>query len=204
MTHLARTTGVALVCCVVSLPAAQILRADSLIEWTADRTLTRRDFKGRIPSRSSDASRSWVLIDASWECKDGVGSSQARAVFDPDRSWWKDSTPNLWRGIDDAAAPRTRSDGERALLAHEQLHFDLTEVWARKVRAALADLPTACKTREGINRMETTIAALEREWQAEQVRYDRETDHGADARRQAAWEAKTRQSLAEDYPSAAR
>jgi hypothetical protein len=207
MTRLARTIGL-LVWGVAVIPVialtAQTSRVSSLIEWGSGRKLTRSDFKGRIPSRSTDASRSRVLIDATWECHEGIGASQARAVFDPDQSWWKDPSPNLWRAVDGAAAPQTQSDSERALLAHEQLHFDLTEVWARKVRAALADLPAACKTREGIARMEAAIATLERGWREEQARYDRETDHGADARRQAAWEASTRKTLTDDYPSAAR
>jgi hypothetical protein len=208
MTRLARTIGVLLVwgVAVSSVIAlrAQTSRGSGLIEWGSGRKLTPNDFKGRIPSRSTDASRSWVFIDATWECQDGIGASQTRAVFDSDRSWWKDPSPNLWRGVDGAAAQQTRSDPERALLAHEQLHFDLTEVWARKVRAALADLPVACKTREGVARMEAAIATLERGWREAQARYDRETDHGADARRQAAWEASTRKTLTDDYPSAAR
>ncbi len=206
MTHLARVTGAVLVCCAARFPiAAQTPRSSGIIEWSNARKLTRADFKGRIPARGSDASRSWVLIDASWECRDGIGTSDARAVFDPARSWWKDPSPNLWRDVDAAATLRTRSnDGEVLLLAHEQLHFDLTEIWARKVRAALADLPAACKSREGISQMRKTIEALQREWQAEQAKYDRETDHGADARRQAAWEANTRKTLAEGYPATAR
>ena len=107
----------------------------SVIEWSADRALTVKDFKGKIRAKATDeASLSWVAIEASWECENGQGSSRARAVFDPSRSSWREMNQNIWQGTDDPSLLGPKDDGGRSLLAHEQLHFDLTELWARKIR----------------------------------------------------------------------
>ena len=194
------------VACFVILAWASIggrVRAQSsgdpaaLIEWSATRSLTIRDFKGKIPGRASEASRSWVAIEASWECESGQGSSRARAVFDPSRSWWREPVQSLWQGNDAPSLLAPKDDGGRGLLLHEQLHFDLTEIWARRIRELLLALPAACKTPGGSHAFERTIGEMERDWQDEQARYDKETANGMDAGRQKAWAAKAAKALNE-------
>lgn len=186
---------------VCAAPGARAQKANAglpLVEWSAGRTLAIADFKGKISPSGNESSRSWVAIEASWECQDGQGSSRARAVFDPNRSWWSEAAPRLWQNIDDAARLPPQEDGGRALLAHEQLHFDMTEVWARRVRAAFKTLPAACKTRDGSKGVEKIVADLEHDWQEEQQRYDKETDHGTGAGRQRAWAQKIAKALREN------
>jgi hypothetical protein len=167
-----------------------------LIAWSSDRPLTIKDFKGKSPSRATDeASLSWVAIEASWECENGQGSSRARAVFDPRRSSWREMNQNIWHGSDDPALLVPRDDGGRRLLAHEQLHFDLTELWARKIRELFKTLPAACRTPGASRAFESTIAQMQGDWQDEQKRYDKETDHGMDAVRQKAWAVRTAKGL---------
>jgi hypothetical protein len=169
----------------------------AFIEWSADRSLTIKDFKGKIPTLATAASLSWVAIEASWECENGKGSWRARAAFDPSQSWWREINQNIWQGSNDPSLLAPKDDGGRSLLAHEQLHFDLTELWARKIRELLKTLPSACKTPGASHVFETTIAQMERDWQEEQKRYDKETDHGADVARQKAWAARTAKALKE-------
>jgi hypothetical protein len=176
----------------------------AFIEWSADRLLTVKDFKGKVPARAGDTSLSWVAIDSSWECDAGKASWRARAVFDPNRSFWREMNRNIWQEPNDRPPMAwPTDDGGRGLLAHEQLHFDLTEIWARKIRAVLETLPAACKTPGASHGVETAIAAIEREWLAEQQRYDKETGHGLDAARQKAWAAKTANALKERYTTPA-
>jgi hypothetical protein len=85
----------------------------------------------------------------------------------------------------------------RSLLAHEQLHFDLTELWARRIRELFKTLPAACRTSGALHALDVTIAELERDWQDEQKRYDKETANGVDAGRQKAWAARTAKALNE-------
>jgi hypothetical protein len=173
------------------------------VEWSPKRPLTIQDFKAKVPARASEASLSWVEIDASWGCEDGKAAWRARAVFDPSRSWWREINQNIWTGSDEPSRLASRDDAGRGLLAHEQLHFDLTELWARKIRALLKALPAACRTPGASHIFETTIAQMERDWQEEQKRYDKETGHGIDAARQSAWAARTAKALKEGYSAAA-
>jgi hypothetical protein len=194
------------VACMVILCWAAIsgrIRAQSsgdpsaLIEWSANRSLTIKDFKGKIPARAAEASRSLVAIEASWECEGGKGSWRARAVFDSGRSWWREPVQNIWQGTDTPSLLAPKDDGGRSLLAHEQLHFDLTEIWARKIRERFTTLPAACKTPGGSHAFDHAIAEMERDWQDEQARYDKETGNGMDAGRQKAWAARAAKALNE-------
>ena len=192
--------AVVLAVCAAARLQAQTPAGDlALVEWSVGRRLAVKDFRAKIPSRAAEASLSWVAIEAAWECQEGRASSQARAVFDPNRSWWKDALPNLWQNVDDASLLAPPDNGGRALLAHEQLHFDMTEVWARRIREKFKALPSFCGIPGGPGQFEKAIGDMEREWQEEQQRYDRETSHGADAARQRAWAQKVAKTLQESY-----
>jgi hypothetical protein len=167
----------------------------AVIEWSADRPLTIRDFKGKVPSRATAASLSSVAIETSWECDGGRGSGRARAVFDPASSWWREINQNIWQAVDDPLLTGRPDDGGRGLLAHEQLHFDLTEIWAARIRQVLEGLPDACRTPGGSRAIEQRVAGMQREWQDEQKQYDEDTDHGLDASRQKAWALKAARAL---------
>ena len=183
--------------CVSRVHAQALDDPSAVIEWSPARVLAIRDFKAKIPARSTEASRSWVAIEASWECDAGRGSWRARAVFDPARSWWREINQNIWQGSDDPSLLAPRDDGGRNLLAHEQLHFDLTELWARKIRALLTTLPAACQTPGASRGFETTVGEMQQAWQDEQKKYDVETGHGTDAAAQKAWAARTAKALKE-------
>jgi hypothetical protein len=187
----------------VSHPGAQPSRDQpTMIEWLPDRPLTIRDFKGKVPPRASETSLSWVAVEASWECEGGTATSRVRAVFDPNRSWWREINQNLWSRADDPPLAGARDDGGRGLLAHEQLHFDLTELWARRIRAALEKLPDACRSPGTLRALEGAIDQMEHDWQDEQKRFDAETGHGLDAPRQKTWAARIAKALKESYPGA--
>jgi hypothetical protein len=176
----------------------------AVIAWSATRKLAVNDFKGRSPGRATEASLSWVAIEASWECADGKGSSLARAVFDPARSWWREPGGNLWQSVDDASPLAPRDDNGRSLLEHEQLHFDLTELWARRIREKFEGLPGVCRTPGSAPAFEKAIADLERDWQKEQKQYDKETAHGLNVLTQRTWERRAQKALKETHPPAVR
>src|SRR5260221_3797222 len=111
------------------------------IEWSADRMLMIKDFKGKVRSRATDeASVSWVAIEASWECENGQGSSRARAVFDPSRSSWKEMNQNIWQQSDDPSLLGPKDDGAGKPLAHEPPPLALAGAWGRKIRVLLQTL----------------------------------------------------------------
>jgi hypothetical protein len=78
-------------------------------------------------------------------------------------------------------------------LRHEQTHFDLAEVSARRMRRRFADLTNPC--RETPEAMEAIAAAFVNDDVAAQARYDEETRHGLRADRQRQWDADTAELL---------
>src|SRR5215470_7197440 len=78
------------------LLALRVVSADSaLVEWSANRKLTRSDFKSTAPLPRGIAALSFVAIETSWACEDGTFDSQIRAVFDPGRSGWRSAISNV-------------------------------------------------------------------------------------------------------------
>src|SRR5581483_740765 len=184
---------------VVLLAAAAAAAQDEsrpvpVIPWASSRKLTVGDFKGKVPASASNGSISQVSIQVSSLCEEGIAHLDVQAIFDPNLSWWRDPLPNLWRDLD---APFAASaDRGSSLLAHEQLHFDLTELWARRMSAALEALGPVCGTPAAEASVNKTVADIEKRWREEQQRYDRQTNNGLDARQQKAWQIRTATALA--------
>ena len=111
------------------------------------------------------------------------------ALVERDASWWN---------------PRGRNAPEQ-VLGHEQVHFDLTELVARRANRRRgwhvaitrfeADDPREAM-RGFAARWSAHMAALRAEWEALQARYDRETRHGTLPAAQAEWVARVRRELA--------
>jgi hypothetical protein len=92
------------------------LRAQTNIPWSAERPLTWADFQGTPPRGIDRDAYTYYGISASFE-RDGEGriTAEVSCVFMPAESWVRPPAK--------ASAP---------LLAHEQLHFDLAELHARR------------------------------------------------------------------------
>lgn len=79
------------------------------------------------------------------------------------------------------------------LLAHEQLHFDIAELFARKIRKAFKKLKIQkIKT---FNAYQTTYNKLWQECRAYQKRYDSETLNGTDYKVNKQWESDVQKAL---------
>jgi hypothetical protein len=101
-------------------------------------------------------------------------------------------------------SPRLRTQGEW-ILRHEQLHFDLAELVAQeldrnspalraRVRAEGADPVAAVAALQA--RWAEHMDAAQRDFDAIEDRYDRETRHGTDFRRQTEWFGRVKRGLA--------
>jgi hypothetical protein len=176
--------------------------AQDAIEWSAERRLTKGDFKGRVPA-AANTSMSSISIDASWECERGRLVAAARATFDPSRSWWRSAGGSVWGSAGERMsssqaqqeARRSTLQRDMQLLEHEQLHFDIAEVVVRKIRARFAGFTNACAEGGGTEQIQQMIVEADRELQEEQQRYDRETSHGLNARAQEQWKRRIRALL---------
>ena len=145
----------------------------SLISWNPFYKLAWYDFQGTPPAESgSDAGASVQIKATPFMIKNRIHYDVA-AIFNRKKSWARDRSPSL--------------------LAHEQLHFDIAEVYARKIRKSIADLSD-----DGVNDLKIYNAAirelLEESDRADQ-QYDIETLHGALSRQQEHWSEKVTAQL---------
>jgi hypothetical protein len=152
---------------------AQIAKDDA-IPWGQRRPLTWADFQGRPPATTGSvaAETAYTLIQGA-RCTGSTFESRVVAAFRPKDSWVRQ------------AMLRTPADSARAL-RHEQTHFDLTEVHARRLRRYFAELMAPCRLATGD--LENSAARIGRDEKAAQAQYDAETDHGRAATQQTRWE----------------
>ena len=166
-----------IILCVVISPFVHaqhlINEPQNLIEWNEYYTISWEDFQG-LPTHESigDAGTAVKIKATPFFIKNRV-YYDVEALFDRKRSW-----------------SRAKSD---ALLEHERLHFDIAELYARKIRKMLSDM-----NERGVHDIKSYNAAihelLERSNEADQ-RYDLETLHGALSKKQMIWERKVKEQL---------
>ena len=152
------------------LPSANI---EGEIRWTKDARLTWNDFTGRPDRMSNMDALTESGITFSWNCDSRGFRMEAYAIFVPSGSWVKEPT--------------------NSLLLHEQGHFDITEIHARKLRKYFAEHPNPCRMgKSGIDNAAKAIIAANYQLQNE---YDEATNHGESNRMQREWLTKIASEL---------
>lgn len=159
---------------------AEDIAAERGMPWSGRRPLVWTDFRGRPPQTGSEGARTAYGIYYAWSCRGRAFAFHAVAAFHPLRSWVKPIV---------VGHP---TEGAR-VLRHEQVHFDLSEVFARRMRERFAALSAAC-ARSDVALRALAQQVLQDEKQTQQ-RYDAETNHGLIADRQAAWHAEVARML---------
>lgn len=142
------------------------------IQWDQDRPLTWSDFKGK-PSPSNDFKASTNSgMSISWSLskrgnKEALKDYEVKANFYPNSSWKRE---NITR--------------KEYILAHEQLHFDISELHARKLRKALSEY-------EGGKNLQKELTAIYRKYEKErsnmQNALDVESDHSRIEQEELKW-----------------
>ncbi len=144
------------------------------IKWTKERKLTWDDFRG--PTQSPKGS----MVAAATYCGFGFETNQLSQdntklkilvynSFYTDKSWGHkhEQTPEV--------------------LVHEQGHFDLCEVYTRKLRERM----TKASAHVTVNNLKLTLESIyegiKEEYSARQERYEDETEHGLIAEAQNRW-----------------
>ena len=151
-------------------------RPNEIIYWNSDRKLSLEDFKGE-PDFTDPyiiaMTYSGILFYT--ECDGYELKYDVSSYFDKDESWVK---------------LEARTDHH---LQHEQLHFDITELYARKLKERLSEETFYCGEEERFNRLVDEFLA---NWESEQHSYDLETHYSNKHDEQRAWEAKITSELA--------
>ena len=137
------------------------------IEWRAGTKLTWDDFKGEPDTEISKLAMTKSKLKYKWGCDEDELNFIITARFDRGVSWKQGKITDH-------------------ILAHEQLHFDLTELYARKMRKFLTELENPCDLSS--EEMKEKMKHFLEKWDNRQKQYDRETKHSKDHQQQEAWE----------------
>lgn len=137
--------------------------------WQANRKLIWADFKGKQDKLNPAVALTYSDIKIGASFINGNVSVTVNNLFDAKLSWTKNKTST-------------------ALLAHEQVHFDITEIYTRKIRIKLNAIASEETIKNGTLNKESTI--LLNEWKSFQKKYDDETNHGIIMVKQKEWEEK--------------
>lgn len=140
-------------------------------EWSPNRKLTWEDFKGN-PALNPDTN-----VAARTSCRFGIRIDTTHASA-------KVSVVVTNEFICYQSSVRPRQQ-KTTLLAHEQLHFDLCEVYARKLRKELTDIQLTLLNANTVS--ENTFLKIYKIYKERQWLYDEETNHGLDLKAQELW-----------------
>jgi Bacterial protein of unknown function (DUF922) len=145
---------------------------DMSLLWSANRRLAWNDYQAKPPARHDVSALTSYALSFDNDCDGGTYHVRIVAAFLQEKSW-----------VDPAVL--TQQDVSRLTLEHEQTHFDLAELHARKMRKAIAALTEPCRMTEEQRR--AVVAPILDEDRNTQRRYDRETSNGRDLRWQTEW-----------------
>jgi hypothetical protein len=145
----------------------------NLVDWTASRKLTWDDFKASPDPTSTNAALTNSSINVEFGYDDQELQFTIKCRFDKAKSWVRVRTNEI--------------------LAHEQGHFDMAELHARKLNKALKVYRFNPKTvSEDVNRIYDSVMTMHHTAQSE---YDKETDFSRNKEKQVLWQKKIAEDL---------
>jgi hypothetical protein len=151
-----------------------------VIAWNESYRLSWSDFKDKPDNndRAVAVTASGITFGFSVKQTDTQVISFTTNVlthFYPEQSWYK------------------VKETDTHVLGHEQLHFDITELYARKFRQRISQLKVSNAINSQLNRLHEII---KRELSTMQDAYDTETDFSRNVEQQAKWKEQIATELA--------
>ena len=148
------------------------------IAWSEDRKLTWEDFKDKAPKNAraaaTTASGITYQFSTSGTRDKMVIDYEVSTFFYPNKSWYQ---PQLCDSL---------------ILSHEQLHFDISELFARRMRERLE---TGTFTQNVKAEVKSIYREILEELEAFQDLYDNQTNFSRDMEQQLLWNAKIETAL---------
>ncbi len=147
---------------------------NSLIDWSADKRLTWSDFKESPDASSPNAALTATNIRFNFSYSSDKGFQfHITCQFDKNKSWGRVKTDYI--------------------LSHEQGHFDIAEIYARKLYKAFKEYkPDVEKANKEVNKIYENVMHELTEAQKE---YDQETNFSINKDKQAEWLKKIDEDL---------
>ena len=154
--------------------------ARGALPWSASRRLSWQDFRGPAPTGGVEGAQTAYGLFYGLRCTRALFQFEVTTGFLPQESWVK-------------ASVLANADDSRRTLEHEQTHFDLAEVHARRMRRHFTDLVRPCD--QSLDGWRSVAERFIRDEAAAQDRYDDETRHGLMAVPQQAWNSEVATQL---------
>lgn len=151
---------------------------ENAIRWAPDHRLSWSDFKAQPPKDSRVAAITASGISYRFSALEKGGQMEVdcniETFFYPESSWYIPETAN------------------EVILSHEQLHFDISELFARKMRERVARFSFTSRVKSEMKKIYEQIL---KELQTFQKRYDEETNFSREVEKQTEWNNKIAQAL---------
>jgi len=161
---------------IVSLNTILSVQQDnSYIDWSPSNKLTWADFQAEPDKNSSVAALTSTNIKIDFGYANATLQYHIRCRFDKAKSWG-----------------RVKND---YILMHEQAHFDIAEIYARKLNKALKKYtPDAANISKEVNKIYNDMM---QEYYDRQDEYDKETNFSINHTKQAEWLKKISDELSD-------
>lgn len=147
------------------------LRSQKEVPWSSEFKLRWTDFKGEVPARAKAAATTASGISYRFSTRSEFGEMvvyfEVQSFFYPTKSWFR---PEVCNDI---------------TLLHEQLHFDISEVFARKMDKEMSETKFTQNIKKEVREIyKRTLKELD----DFQRNYDKETDFSRNLEKQKLWQ----------------
>jgi len=164
---------------VLSLISSSLLIAaqdSQYINWSTARKLSWNDYLASPDKNSDAAATTSTALGIEYRLRNNNVSHSIVCRFSKTKSWGRFKTDYI--------------------LAHEQCHFDITEVFARKLHKAMMEYEfNSASYKNDLNKIYEDIVKEKQDFQNE---YDLETQHSQNREKQKEWQKKIEKML-DDY-----
>ena len=153
--------------CLLLFPAALYAQSsdEEVLQWNANRKLSWTDYKAKPNPESDAAASTTTYLGISYNITTNDFSYTIESRFSKTRSWGLHKTPYI--------------------LSHEQGHFDISEIFARKLNKKMHEYRFDRKTyQKDLKKIYQDILNEKEEMQDD---YDTETNHSINKEKQAEW-----------------
>jgi hypothetical protein len=148
-------------------------KGEETIAWQYTRRLSWSDFKANPDPNSDAAASTTTLVGIEYNISNNTLTYNINCRFSKDRSWGLHKTAYI--------------------LAHEQGHFDIAEIFARKLHKQMSEYQFNKKTfQKDLKKIYEDVMKEKEDWQEQ---YDKETRHSINKQRQSEWLEKIADAL---------
>jgi len=163
---------------IVLLGLGAYAQEEEVIPWAPNLRLQWEDFRATPPAESRIAATTASGISYRFSAMETNGNMKVDCTIDtffyPNESWYQPDVAN------------------EIILSHEQLHFDISELFARKMRQRIGAFSFTKKVKAEVK---TIYGEILREMRDFQKLYDEETNFSRDVEAQLRWNKKINMAL---------